>query len=411
MKFAHFADCHLGGWREPKLRLANAEAFTKAINICVQEKVDFVLIAGDLFNSAVPSIESLQLAVEGLMQLKQQGVPVYAIAGSHDFSPSGKTMLDVLESAGLLANVVAGSVIEGKLHLKFTVDKKTGVKIAGMLGKKGGLEKSYYNELHTTHLEKEDGYKIFMFHSAIEELKPKGMEQMEGIAASLLPKGFDYYAGGHVHVTDHSNLEERHNIVYPGPVFPNNFAEIEKLKHGSMCIVENNNVRHIPLEVHPVCSICIDASHKTPSIVEEETISAIRSDKTKDSIVTLRIAGLLKEGKPADISWQRILREAAHVQILLKNTAQLQSPETAEVKVPNKSIEEIETAIITENPCKTVLKSVDEDRALAKSLMHSLYQEKNEGERVVDFEGRIISLADAAFYNIRIEQQAKQQMQ
>jgi DNA repair exonuclease SbcCD nuclease subunit len=49
MKFAHLADCHLGGWRYPELQQLNFDSFKTALEICKKEKVEFVLIAGDLF--------------------------------------------------------------------------------------------------------------------------------------------------------------------------------------------------------------------------------------------------------------------------------------------------------------------------------------------------------------------------
>src|SRR5574341_844452 len=148
MKFAHLSDCHIGGWREPKLRDANTKSFRMAIEKCLQEKVDFILISGDLFNTAVPGIDSLRMAVQQLKKVKDAGIPVYYIAGSHDFSPSEKTMLDVLEYAGLAVNVAKGEELpDNRIKLHFTVDKKTGAKITGMLGKKGGLEKGYYYHL------------------------------------------------------------------------------------------------------------------------------------------------------------------------------------------------------------------------------------------------------------------------
>ncbi|MBI2140227.1 metallophosphoesterase, partial [Candidatus Woesearchaeota archaeon] len=58
MKFAHMADCHIGGWRDPKLRLVNAEAFQKAAAVCIEKNVDFILIAGDLFNTSLPPMDS-----------------------------------------------------------------------------------------------------------------------------------------------------------------------------------------------------------------------------------------------------------------------------------------------------------------------------------------------------------------
>ncbi len=113
MKFAHLADCHLGGWRESKLREANEKYFTAVIDKILQEKVDFCLIAGDLFNTSFPPMDCLKLCVEKLKQLQDAEIPVYIIAGSHDFSPSGKTVISVLESAGLAINVAKA---EGVRH-------------------------------------------------------------------------------------------------------------------------------------------------------------------------------------------------------------------------------------------------------------------------------------------------------
>jgi hypothetical protein len=199
MKFAHLADCHIGSWRDDKLKDISTRVFSKAIEQCIERKVDFVLIAGDLFNTSLPSIDLLKEVVTKLKSLSENNIPVYIIPGSHDFSPSGKTMLDVLENAGLLTNVVKGEIQEGKLKLNFTVDKKTGAKITGLLGKKGMLDKIYYENLMHENLEQEPGYKIFMFHTALSEFKPNDMEHMEAQPLSLLPKNFNYYAGGHVH--------------------------------------------------------------------------------------------------------------------------------------------------------------------------------------------------------------------
>ncbi|MBA3064689.1 hypothetical protein FP803_04595, partial [Candidatus Woesearchaeota archaeon] len=91
-----------------------------------EKQVDFVLIAGDLFNTALPGIDALKIVVTKLKELKDNNIPSYVIPGSHDFSPSGKTMIDVLENAGLLVNVMKGKIIDEKLNLEFTIDKKTG---------------------------------------------------------------------------------------------------------------------------------------------------------------------------------------------------------------------------------------------------------------------------------------------
>ena len=207
MKFAHMADCHIGSWRDPKLKDTSTHAFIKSIDKCIKEKVDFILIAGDLFNTSFPRLDNLKTVVSKFKKLKDLDIPVYIVPGSHDYSPSGKTILDVLEEAGMFINVFKGTVEDGKLKLNFTVDKKTGVKITGMLGKRGTLERLYYEKLILNNLEDEKGYKIFIFHSGIDELKPKEMENIISQPLSLLPKGFDYYAGGHVHIVDDKQID------------------------------------------------------------------------------------------------------------------------------------------------------------------------------------------------------------
>ncbi|MDO8655913.1 MAG: metallophosphoesterase, partial [Nanoarchaeota archaeon] len=105
MKYAHLEDLHLGSWREPKMRDLSIKAFLTAVDQCIQNQVDFILFAGDIFNTSLPSLDTLKIVTKKIKELKDKNIPLYVIAGSHDFSPSGKTMIDVLENAGLLRNV------------------------------------------------------------------------------------------------------------------------------------------------------------------------------------------------------------------------------------------------------------------------------------------------------------------
>lgn len=396
MKFAHIADCHMGGWRDPRLREANAKSFKLAIDTCLNEKVDFILIAGDLFNTAVPAIDSLKIVVEQLKRVKDAQVPVYFIAGSHDYSPSGKTMLDVIEQAGLGINVAQGEELpDGRFTLKFTVDPKTKVKITGMIGRKGGLETGYYCFLAKEHLEKESGPKIFMFHSAIAELKPKELERMDAMACSMMPQGFDYYAGGHVHIVDKVSLDKYKNIVYPGPVFPNSFSELEKLSKGSMVIVEDWNIKNIPLVIHPIVSILIDADQKPVSEAEKLLREAIGSKDLANAIVTIRVHGCLSQGRPADLNWNDVLHTAyaKKAYAVLRNTNALISKELQITMVNETNVEELESRLLEEHANQFKLSK--DDVELARKLMHLLSQERADGERIADFESRLHSEIDS----------------
>jgi hypothetical protein len=159
MRFTHFSDSHIGGWRDDKIGNLGVLAFKKALDESIAKNADFVLIAGDLFNSALPPIDKLKEVVISLKKLKENGINCYIIPGSHDFSPSGKTMIDVLEHAGLLVNVCKGTVESDLLRLKFTVDPKTNAKITGIIGKKGMLDRKYYEALDKNSLEKEENSK------------------------------------------------------------------------------------------------------------------------------------------------------------------------------------------------------------------------------------------------------------
>lgn len=404
MKFAHMADCHIGGYRDPKLREAGAKAFEKAIDKCISEKVDFVLISGDLFNTSFPSLDMLKIAVLKLKELNENSISVYVIAGSHDFSPSGKTILDVLESAGLFVNVVKGSIEKNMLRLKFTEDKKTGAKITGMLGKKGMLEKTYYESLDYESLEKETGFKIFMFHTALSEFKPTELKEMPSSPVSMLPKEFDYYAGGHVHYVFQKEETEFGLIAYPGPLFPNSFSELEKLGCGGFYIYDSNELKKLRwerIQVYPIHSIFIDAENRTVEDVEKELIDEIKTKEFIDSIITIRIKGTLKSGKPSEIRFRDIFQNFYDkgAYFVMKNISKLSSTEFEDIKIETASVKETEDRLIDESigKIKTGLSKEnipESEKKLIIKLMNTFSSEKDEGEKVYEFEEKIKSEID-----------------
>ncbi len=86
--FIHVADTHLGyeqyGVRE---RFNDfSRAFWNIIDDALERNVDFVVIAGDLFNKRAIDAQTLIHAIEGLRKLKARNIPVVAIEGNHDRS-------------------------------------------------------------------------------------------------------------------------------------------------------------------------------------------------------------------------------------------------------------------------------------------------------------------------------------
>lgn len=393
VKFAHLADCHIGGWRDEKLRNLNFESFTYAIDKCISENVDFVLISGDLFNTSLPGIELLKNTVRELNKLKENNIRVYTISGSHDFSPSGKTMLSVLEEAGLIIDVVKMEFVDNKIKLNFVQDVKTKVKITGIIGKKGMLETTIYNNLIYDNLEKEQGFKIFMFHTAITELKPKELENMGSLSLSLLPKGFNYYAGGHVHIVKEFNLEGYNNVIYPGPTFPNNFYELEQLKQGSFYIYDNGDVKLIPIEIKKVISINLDCNDLSVDEIETNLKDEISNNHFEDTIVTIKLKGILRTGKSSDINFKEIfnLIYSKNAFFVMKNTFQLRNKQFEEIQVQENSVEDVENSLIQEHAGQNQELNLENEVEFTKKLMVALSDEKIEDEKNDDYDQRIIN--------------------
>ncbi len=86
MKILHTADWHLGKKLDHFSRLREqAEVLSEICAIADKEEADVILIAGDLFDHANPSIEATELLYQNLKRLSKNGQrPVIGIAGNHD---------------------------------------------------------------------------------------------------------------------------------------------------------------------------------------------------------------------------------------------------------------------------------------------------------------------------------------
>ena len=230
-RFAHITDCHLGSWRNPKLRELNLQAFEKSISISIKEQVDFILITGDFFDVNIPQLSPVKKAVEILKQARNSGIPVYMIYGSHDFNTANVSMIDILHSADLFIKPTDFQLNNDSIVLKLFTDKKTGAKITGISGRKVGLDKEIYEKLDKKKLESEDGFKIFLLHRGIQEILPQDIQFRDSVPISLVPKGFDYYGGGHIHKRVEKKIDSS-LIVYPGPLFGSTFQDLEETAKG-----------------------------------------------------------------------------------------------------------------------------------------------------------------------------------
>lgn len=85
MKFLHLADLHLGKRVNGFSMLEDqAHILRQILAILDNEQPDGVLIAGDVYDKSVPSVEAVGLLDGFLTELRARGVPVLLISGNHD---------------------------------------------------------------------------------------------------------------------------------------------------------------------------------------------------------------------------------------------------------------------------------------------------------------------------------------
>jgi DNA repair exonuclease SbcCD nuclease subunit len=187
MLFAHIADTHLG-YRQYNLEERERDfynAFHEAVEKMIDEDVDVVIHAGDLFDEPRPSIRALVEAKKGIQKLKSKGIKVVMVPGNHD---------KLMRKGAMLPHAIFDGVeILSKENPFFVLED---VFIGGV----PYISKSYRDVLL------ED---IFALDESAKDFKKSVLVLHQGVDKYLvhehellleeLPKTFDYYALGHVH--------------------------------------------------------------------------------------------------------------------------------------------------------------------------------------------------------------------
>ena len=85
MRFLHTSDWHLGrSLHRTNLRDAQEKFLDHLVETARAEKVDAVLVAGDIYDRAVPPLDAVELCEDALVRLRRAGARVILISGNHD---------------------------------------------------------------------------------------------------------------------------------------------------------------------------------------------------------------------------------------------------------------------------------------------------------------------------------------
>ena len=216
-RFLHLADVHLGFDRyDNKQRTQDFfYAFQDAIDkYAIAEQVDFVLIAGDLFEHRNIQPSTLNQAQIGLKALKEAGIPVLAIEGNHDNRPYGTktSWLRYLADWELLMLLEPGDPATGEPFYSpwdgrsgGYVDLDCGVRVLGSQWYGASAPKAIeqiaiaIQELPPSQHQPID-HTVLMFHHGLENQIARYQGALR--YSEMLPlrqAGVDYLALGHIH--------------------------------------------------------------------------------------------------------------------------------------------------------------------------------------------------------------------
>ena len=262
MKLIHLADLHIGKRVNEISMIEDQRYILKQVLECVaEEQPDGILIAGDIYDRMVPSVEAVQLLDTFLTELSNQKVPVYLISGNHDSA----------ERVSFGAKLLTKSQIYMATQYQGKMEKVT---MQDAYGRVNLYLLPFLKPAQVRAVWKEEAEGISTYQDAIdfvmakEEINPEernvlvahqfvagaqtcdseersigGLDQIAATSYQV----FDYVALGHLHGPQQVS---RKTIRYAGTLLKYSFSEIHHKK--SITIVELREKGQVEVRQRPV---------------------------------------------------------------------------------------------------------------------------------------------------------------
>ena len=260
MRFLHLSDLHLGK-RVNEFSMLEDQAYIlkEILNMIDEQKVEAVLIAGDVYDKVIPSAEAVRLLDDFLTRIAARELPVFLISGNHDSAERVAFGSRLMSSRQIYLSPVFESDVE-----PVTISDRYGeINIYMLPFVKPSLVKRVYPEEEiityqdavnaaVQHMQIDtDKRNILLAHQFVtgaarcdsEELSVGGLDDVD---ASIFD-GFDYVALGHLHGPQKIGKE---TVRYSGTPLKYSFSEANQKKAAVIVDVEEKgkiNIQQIPL--------------------------------------------------------------------------------------------------------------------------------------------------------------------
>lgn len=245
MKFLHLADLHLGKRVNGFSMLEDqAHILRQILAILDDEQPDGVLIAGDVYDKSVPSVEAVGLLDGFLTELRARGVPVLLISGNHDSPERLAFGGRVMDSCGIhISPVYDGALAPVTLQDEFGpvhVWLLPFVKPAHVRRWFPDADIESYTDAvaeAVAHMDIDTAARnVLVTHQFVTGGTRSGSEELSVGGTDNVDSGvfapFDYVALGHLHGAQHIGRE---TIRYAGSPLKYSFSEARQ--HKSVTVV------------------------------------------------------------------------------------------------------------------------------------------------------------------------------
>ena len=235
MKFIHLSDLHLGK-RVNEFSMIDDQKYIlkKILEVIKEEKPDAVLLAGDIYDKSVPSVEAVGLFDDFLKQLSRQNLQVFVISGNHDSPERLAFAAELIEASGIHIAPVYGGKVEpvslrdayGTVNIYMLPFIKP-VHVRSVFPEEKAESYTEALDVAISHMEVDkEERNILLTHQFVtgavrsesEEISVGGSDNVD----ALVFAAFDYVALGHIHGPQQVGRE---TIRYCGTPLKYSFSE------------------------------------------------------------------------------------------------------------------------------------------------------------------------------------------
>lgn len=288
MRFLHLSDLHIGKKLNDFSMIDDQRyILTKIINIVDETKPDGVIIAGDIYDKAIPSAEAVELFDDFLYKLSKRDLQVFVISGNHDSAERIAFGSRLMDKSGIHMSPVYNGCIE---PISLSDDYgKINVYMLPFI-KPGNVRRYFEDEISSytdalnvviDNMDIDDSQRnIIVTHQFVAGAELCDSEEIltvggtDQISYTVFDK-FDYVALGHIHGPQHISRE---TIRYCGTPLKYSFSECNHKK--SVTVVDFKEKGNVEISTVPLVPKrdLVEIKGKFDDITAEEFYSSLNTD-------------------------------------------------------------------------------------------------------------------------------------